>query len=85
MALDNSEQRAGGERGLSPMQIAHHPLFTAREKADLLQQLKAEVTGAAARDRQLGITAGEIDAALEEVKLGAQNGEQASTVPWGDN
>ena len=27
------------------MQIAHNPLFTAREKIDLLNRLKAEVTG----------------------------------------
>ena len=31
---DPAESRSGGHEALSPMQIAHHPLFTAREKIE---------------------------------------------------
>ena len=46
MVFDTLKQRMGGKDQLNPMQIAHHTLFTAREKIDLLNQLKAEATGA---------------------------------------
>jgi len=85
MVLDSSEHRAGGRDSLMPMQIAHHSLFTAREKIELLQKLKAEVTSALNNDRDIGLDPAEIDAAIEEVKLGAQRGEQTRTVLWGDN
>jgi hypothetical protein len=85
MVLDSSEARAGGKNGLAPMQIAHHSLFTAREKIELLQKLKAEVTGAFENGQHLGISPSEIDAAIEEVKLGAQNGAQTATILRGDN
>jgi hypothetical protein len=85
MVWDSSEKRAGGRDNLTPMQIAHHPLFTAREKIDLLQKLKAEVTGALQNGDDLGLSPAEIDDAIEEVKLGAQRGEQSETVLRGDN
>lgn len=85
MVLSSSEQRAGGKDNLMPMEIAHHSLFTAREKIDLLQKLKAEVTSALDNDHDIGLDPAEIDAAIEEVKLGAQRGEQTETVIRGDN
>lgn len=85
MVLDSSEHRAGGRGGLMPMQIAHHTLFTAREKITLLQRLKAEVTSALDNDHDIGLDPAEIDAAIEEVKLGAQQGAQTKTVLRGDN
>ena len=85
MVLASSAYRAGGKDALMPMQIAHHPLFTAREKIDLLHKLKAEVTRALDNDRDIGLSPAEIDAAIEEVKLGAQNAEQTDTVLRGDN
>ena len=85
MVPDSVESRAGGKDALTPKQIAHHPLLTAREKGALLQKLKAEVTGAMENDLDLGFSPAEIDAAIEEVKLGAQDGEQTKTVLEGDN
>jgi hypothetical protein len=73
MALDATER---SEARTSPMQIAHSPLFTAREKIDLLNQLKAEVTGEAANPDQLGYDPEEIDAAIAEIKLEVQDGER---------
>ena len=43
MAFDNLEDRAGGKDALMPMQIAHNPLLTAREKLELLGRLKADL------------------------------------------
>ena len=73
MALDATERH---EARTSPMQIAHNPLFTAREKIDLLNQLKAEVTGETANPDALAYDPAEIDAAIEEIKLEVQRGER---------
>ena len=73
MALDATERH---EARTSPMQIAHNPLFTAREKIDLLNQLKAEVTGETANPDALAYDPAEIDAAIEEIKLEVQQGER---------
>jgi hypothetical protein len=81
---DSAEGRAGGHDALSPMQIAHHPLFTAREKIELLHQLKAEVTQENAGDPPIGATAEEIDAAIAEVRQDVQQGVGSETVLGGD-
>ncbi len=73
MDLDATERRAART---SPMQIAHNPLFTAREKIKLLSQLKAEVTGEAANPDALAYEPSEIDAAIEAIKLEVQRGER---------
>ena len=73
MALDATER---SEARTSPMQIAHNPLFTVREKIDLLNELKAEVTGEAANPDNLAYDPAEIDAAIEEIKLEVQRGER---------
>ena len=73
MSLDATERH---EAHTSPMQIAHNPLFTAREKIDLLNQLKAEVTGESANPDDLGYDPDEIDAAIQEIKLDVQDGQR---------
>ena len=73
MSLDDTERH---EAHTSPMQIAHNPLFTAREKIDLLNQLKAEVTGEDANPDWLAFGPDEIDAAIEEIKLEVQDGRR---------
>ena len=83
MSLDSAEKRAGGST-LTPMGIASHPLFTAREKIELLQQIKAEITGAAAGDSYRGFSAEEIDEAMAAVRRGVQDGAGAATVLGGD-
>jgi hypothetical protein len=70
MPMDATER---GESRTSPMQIAHNPLFTAREKIDLLNQMKAEVTGEGSNPDNLAFEPSEIDAAIEEIKLNVQN------------
>lgn len=81
MPWDSAANRAGGHDALSPMQIAHHPLFTAREKIELLQELKA---GIASADGAVGFSGEEIDAAIAEVRRGVQNGVGTETVIRGD-
>ena len=82
MVLDSGKTRAGGET-LSPMGIANHPLFTAREKIDLLNELKTEA-GRSEGDSGLGFSAEEIDRAIAEVRRKVQNGVGADTVLRGD-
>ena len=82
--LDSDKNRAGGTDRLTPLQIAHHPLFTAHEKIRLLQELKAEATGAEPNEDDLGFSAGEIDEAIAEVRLGAQDAVGTDTVLRGD-
>jgi len=74
MALDDHDDGVGSHTTLMPMQIAHHPLLTAREKLDLLTRLRAEVTGALENSEDLGLSPGEIDQAIDEVKLDVENG-----------
>ena len=73
MQLDQTQRHAAKT---SPMQIAHNPLFTAREKIDLLNALKAEVTGEAANPDRLAYDPEEIDAAIAEIRLEVQDGER---------
>lgn len=73
-----------GRDNLTPMQIAQQNLLTAREKLDLLNQLKADAAGAAAEGREFGFAAGEIDEAIAYVHQGVQDGVGTETVLKGD-
>ena len=84
MVFDSLPERMGGSDNLTPMTIAHNSLFTAKEKIELLNQLKADVTGASQEGTELGFNADEIDQAIEEVRQGVQNGVGAETVLKGD-
>lgn len=84
MVFDNLRDRMGGHDNLSPMQVARNPLFTAKEKIDLLHKLKAEVSSSNANGDDLGFTAEEVDAAIAEVRQGVENDVGASTVLKGD-
>jgi hypothetical protein len=68
----------------SPMQIASNALLTAKEKMDLLHKLKAEATGLVRNEDGTGFSPEEIDEAIEEVKLRAQNGEEPAFTPPGE-
>lgn len=85
MAFESLEYRADDHSAPMPVQIAHNPSLTAREKLDLLTRLKAEVTGALENSEDLGLTPGEIDQAIDEVKLDAENGFGEEAVLREDN
>lgn len=81
MALDHAERDAAKT---SPMQIAHNPLFTAREKIEMLNELKAEVTGRETNPDHLGYSPDEIDAAIAEIRQEVQDGTRPATSIAGD-
>jgi hypothetical protein len=82
--FDSAKNGAGGRDSLTPMQIAHHPLFTAHEKIKLLQEIKAGVTGTEPNEQHLGFSPEEVDEAVAEVRLGVQDGVGTETVVRGD-
>jgi len=84
MVFDSLRNRMGGQDNVTPMGIAHNSLFTAREKIELLNQLKADVTGASQEGDELGFAPEEIDEAIAEVRQGVQNGVGTETVLKGD-
>jgi hypothetical protein len=84
MVFDSLKAQFTGRDNLTPMQIAQHSLLTAREKLDLLAQLKADATGAASEGREFGFTAEEIEAAMAHVHAGVQDGVGTETVLKGD-
>ncbi len=80
MMFDSLRDRMGGNDKLTPMGIAHNSLFTAREKIELLNQLKADATGASQEGKELGFAPEEIDEAIAEVRQDVQDGVGSSTV-----
>lgn len=85
MIFDSLRDRAGGRAHLAPMEIAHHTLLTAREKIELLDDLKMRSTACEKVADGYGYSAEEVDAAIAEVRMGTQNGEPTRTVLFGDN
>lgn len=84
MVFDSLKQRMGGKDDLNPMQIAQNSLFTAREKLELLNQLKAEATGAQSEGDPVAFEPEEIDAAIAHVREGVASGVGTETVFKGD-
>lgn len=84
MAFDTLRERMGGADNVTPMQIAHHSLFTAKEKIELLHQLKADSHVASREGHEIGFDPEEIDTAIAEVRQGVQDAVGTETVLRGD-
>jgi hypothetical protein len=84
MVFDSLRQRIGGHDKITPMGIAHNALFTAKEKIELLNQLKADVTGAGQEGQPYAFEPEAIDQAIAEVRQGVQEGVGRDTVLKGD-
>ena len=84
MLFDSLRDEMGGPDSVTPMGIAHNSLFTAKEKLDMLNQLKADAAAAGEEGQQLGFTAEEIEQAIAEVHQGVQDGVGSQTVLKGD-
>ena len=84
MLFDSLRDRMGGNDKITPMGIAHNSLFTAKEKIELLNQLKANLTGVQQEGDDVGFDAEEVDAAIAEVRQGVQDGVGIETVLKGD-
>ena len=67
----------------SPMTIARNPLFTSKEKIELLNELKAEVTGEDFNPDDLAFEPEEIDEAIQEIKLEVQDGTRPQSSVYG--
>jgi hypothetical protein len=59
---------------ITPMDIAHNPFLGAREKLDLLRQLKAQAASLDEPVPTLGFGAEDVDAAVAEVRRLVQEG-----------
>jgi hypothetical protein len=77
MAFEPETGRTDENAPLTPMHIARHPTFTAKEKMDLLQQLKAEAVSIAENGMPVAFELSDIDTAIEDVKRSAEEGENA--------
>lgn len=73
MRAEPAESRRSDRDSLSPMQVAQHPLFTAREKIEMLEEMRAGFSNISDIDG-FGFEADEIDVALAEVRLSALSG-----------
>ena len=79
--LHSTEQsRGAAPRPFSPMEIAHHQWLTAREKLELLDDLKAQATGEHADLDALGFGPDDVDEAIAEVKRDAEAGAGGKAV-----
>lgn len=74
MNQDTSRNGDSGHSTLDPMRIANHPLFTAREKIELLEELRDGVTRAVDGPGVVEFSPEEIEAAIDEVKQAAERG-----------
>lgn len=84
MVFDSLRDGMGEQDSVSPMQIAHNSLFTAKEKIELLNQLKSQVTAVQQDGDDVGFDASEVDAAIADVRQGVENGVGSDTVLKGD-
>lgn len=64
-----------------PAKIARHTALTAKEKIEMLHDLKAKATGVTETGAPAGLDPQHIDAAIEEVRISAQQGEHPFVPP----
>ena len=85
--MDSDSLNEGTARpdGVRPMDIAHNDRFTAKEKIELLNQLKADITVAQQEGREPGIALEEIDRAIAEVRQDIEGGHGPETPLRGDS
>lgn len=76
---------ASEQTGVRPTDIAHNDLFTAKEKIELLSQLKADITVAQQEGREPGIALEEIEQALAEVRQDIEQGHGTEAVTRGES
>ena len=84
MAFDNLRDRIGTSEGITPLGIAQNDLFTAKEKLDLLHQLKADLTVARQEGLDPQIDPQDIDHAIAVVLKDVEAGVGTETPQRGD-
>jgi hypothetical protein len=84
MGFDGPNQQADRQDGISPSAIAHNDLFTAKEKIELLSQMKADLTVAQQEGLEPAFSLEEIDRAIAEVRQDIEEGHGTETLSRGD-
>ena len=84
MAFDSLRDRIGSHEGVTPLGIAHNDLFTAKEKLELLHQLRADLTVAQQEGLNPGIDPQDIDHAISVVRQDIEAGVGQETPERGD-
>ena len=84
MGFDGPNQQADRQDGISPGAIAHNDLFTAKEKIELLSQMKADLTVAQQEGLEPAFSLEEIDRAIAEVRQDIEEGHGTETLSRGD-
>lgn len=69
---------------VTPSSIAHNDLFTAKEKTELLTQMKADFTVAQLEGMEPAFSLEEIDQAIAEVRQDIEDGHGTQTLSRGE-
>jgi hypothetical protein len=84
MPFDSLRDRIGPSEGVTALGIAHNDLFTPKEKLELLNQLKADLTVAQQEGLDPGIDPQDIDHAIAVVRQDIEAGVGTETPARGD-
>ncbi|MET3926739.1 hypothetical protein [Devosia sp. 2618] len=84
MVFDTIRDRTTDADDVTPGQIASNNLFTAKEKLALLNQIKADATGAEQEGRAFEFDAEEIERAIAVVRESVETGVSVDTIIKGD-
>jgi hypothetical protein len=84
MGSDNSSDQAGRQTSIAPAAIAHNDLFTAKEKLELLNQMKADLSVAQQEGLEPAFPLDAIDQAIAEVRQDIEDGHGTETLLRGD-
>ena len=84
MGLDSPDEHASQRDSVSPGVIAHNDLFTAKEKIELLNQMKADLTVAQQEGLEPAFSLEEIDRAIADVRHDVEDGHGTETLSRGE-
>jgi hypothetical protein len=85
MEVDGQGGATGQQESVTPAGIAHNNLFTAKEKTELLNQLKADATVAQLEGLEPSFALDEIERALAEVRHDVEEGHGTQTLSQGES
>ena len=84
MVSDGQGDEGSGQESISPSAIAHNNLFTAKEKINLLSQMKADLSVAQQEGLEPAFSLEAIDQAIAEVRRDIEDGHGTETLSRGD-
>ena len=76
-----SSQQTGHGKTLTPMHIANHPLFTPREKIELLQAIRQQISGLSADNYGSNFATADVDTAIGIVRRKVRAGASQRFAP----